>query len=58
MHVINKKEEIIIKFEGAKREALSSFGNNSILIEKYLQNPRHIEVKFWQIIMEHSYFIR
>ena len=45
MHVINKKEEIIIKFEGAKREALSSFGNNSILIEKYLQNPRHIEVQ-------------
>ena len=30
---------------GAKREALSSFGNNSILIEQYLQNPRHIEVQ-------------
>ena len=45
MHVINKKEEIIVKLEGAKREALSSFGNSSILIEKYLQNPRHIEVQ-------------
>ena len=45
MHVINKKSEIINKLEGAKREALSSFGNDSILIEKYLQNPRHIEVQ-------------
>ena len=45
MHVINKKNEIINKLEGAKREALSSFGNDSILIEKYLQNPRHIEVQ-------------
>ena len=45
MHVINKKGEITNKLEGAKREALSSFGNDSILIEKYLQNPRHIEVQ-------------
>jgi len=45
MHIIHKKGEIINKLEAAKREALSSFGNESILIEKYLQNPRHIEVQ-------------
>ena len=45
MHVINKREEIQPKLEAAKREAISSFGNDSILIEKYLKNPRHIEVQ-------------
>jgi 3-methylcrotonyl-CoA carboxylase alpha subunit len=45
MHVISKREEIKSKLAGAKREALSSFGNDSILIEKYLENPRHIEVQ-------------
>ena len=29
----------------AKREAASSFGNDSVLIEKYIQRPRHIEVQ-------------
>ena len=45
MHVIGTREEIKSKLAGAKREALSSFGNDSILIEKYLENPRHIEVQ-------------
>ncbi|HZF44254.1 MAG TPA: acetyl/propionyl/methylcrotonyl-CoA carboxylase subunit alpha [Sphingomonadaceae bacterium] len=29
----------------AKREAASSFGNDAVLIEKYIQRPRHIEVQ-------------
>jgi len=45
MYVINNREEIKLKIEAAKREALSSFGNDSILIEKYLKKPRHIEVQ-------------
>ena len=28
-----------------KREAASSFGNDDVLIEKYIQSPRHIEVQ-------------
>tara|TARA_B100000686_G_scaffold116504_1_gene123820 strand:- start:5152 stop:7143 length:1992 start_codon:yes stop_codon:yes gene_type:complete len=45
MHVINYENEVIAKVEGTKREALSSFGNEKVLIEKYIENPRHIEVQ-------------
>ena len=45
MHVIRAADEIIQKLEQAKREALSSFGDDKVLIEKYLESPRHIEVQ-------------
>ncbi|MEQ8506298.1 MAG: acetyl/propionyl/methylcrotonyl-CoA carboxylase subunit alpha [Rhodospirillales bacterium] len=32
---------------GAKREAASSFGDDRVLIEKYLTTPRHIEVQIF-----------
>jgi 3-methylcrotonyl-CoA carboxylase alpha subunit len=31
--------------DSCKREAKSSFGNDEVLIEKYIENPRHIEVQ-------------
>ncbi|MDJ0827525.1 MAG: biotin carboxylase N-terminal domain-containing protein [Rhodobacter sp.] len=31
--------------EGAKAEALGAFGNDAVLIEKYVEKPRHIEVQ-------------
>ncbi len=31
--------------ESAKREAKSAFGDDNVLIEKYLQKPRHIEIQ-------------
>ncbi len=31
--------------ESAQREALSSFGDNRVLLEKYVLNPRHIEIQ-------------
>ncbi len=31
--------------ESAKREAKNSFGDDNVLIEKYLQTPRHIEIQ-------------
>ena len=31
--------------EGAKREAKAAFGNDRVLIEKYIRQPRHIEVQ-------------
>ncbi|NJC33777.1 3-methylcrotonyl-CoA carboxylase alpha subunit [Sphingomonas jejuensis] len=32
---------------GCKREAASSFGDDRVLIEKYIQSPRHIEVQLF-----------
>lgn len=29
----------------AKRESIKSFGNDTVLVEKYLQRPRHVEVQ-------------
>ena len=31
--------------DSCKREAKSSFGNDEVLIEKFIENPRHIEVQ-------------
>ncbi|HSQ51170.1 MAG TPA: hypothetical protein VLL94_07860, partial [Nitrospiraceae bacterium] len=31
--------------EGARREAKSSFGDDCVLLERYLQRPRHIEIQ-------------
>ncbi|KAF8203881.1 carbamoyl-phosphate synthase L chain, ATP binding domain-containing protein [Pholiota molesta] len=31
--------------ESAKRESLKAFGNDTVLVEKYIQTPRHVEVQ-------------
>lgn len=43
MRIVNAKEEIAEQMERAMSEALSSFGDSSVFIEKYVRNPRHIE---------------
>ena len=35
----------------AKKETMQSFGNDNVYIEKFIENPRHIEV---QIIGDHN----
>jgi 3-methylcrotonyl-CoA carboxylase alpha subunit len=45
MRVVAKPAEFARALDGAKREALGSFGDDRVLIEKYLANPRHIEVQ-------------
>ena len=38
-------DELAEAFEGAQREALSAFGDGTVFLERYLENPRHIEVQ-------------
>lgn len=45
MRIVYKEEEFPLSLEGAKREAQKYFGNNIVLIEKFIENPRHIEVQ-------------
>ncbi len=45
MRVANDDEELVANFNIAKAEALSSFGNDEMYLEKYIKNPRHIEVQ-------------
>lgn len=35
------------QLESAKSEAMSSFGDNVMLVEKYIMTPRHIEVQIF-----------
>lgn len=45
MRIVRKKREFAAELAGAKREALAAFGNDRMLIEKYLERPRHVEVQ-------------
>jgi len=45
MRVVSTKKEFVPALEGARREAKSSFGDDRVLIERYLEKPRHIEIQ-------------
>lgn len=47
MRIVRRKEEIEHAILAAQREALSSFGDEKLLIEKYIEKPRHIEVQIF-----------
>jgi pyruvate carboxylase len=45
MRVIRKEDELEKAFNEAKREAGNAFGDDTIFIEKFVDNPKHIEVQ-------------
>lgn len=45
MRIVKKEEDFIPMFEAATKEAERFFGRGDAFIEKYLSNPRHIEVQ-------------
>lgn len=45
MRKVSSKEEFKSAFESTKREALKSFANDEVYIEKFIENPKHIEVQ-------------
>ena len=45
MKIVYKTEEFETLFSAAKSEAQKYFGNDEVYIEKFFQNPRHIEVQ-------------
>lgn len=45
MRIVHKDDELLEGIRGAKSEGLKSFSSDKVLIEKYVQNPRHIEVQ-------------
>jgi len=45
MKIVNKLEEFENLFLTARQEAKKFFGNDEVYIEKFFQNPRHIEVQ-------------
>src|SRR5438046_4477428 len=45
MKVVSEKSSFAEALEASRREAKSSFGDDRVLIERYLERPRHIEVQ-------------
>jgi 3-methylcrotonyl-CoA carboxylase alpha subunit len=45
MRVVNSSAEFADALASCQREAINSFGDDAVLIEKYVQRPRHIEIQ-------------
>jgi 3-methylcrotonyl-CoA carboxylase alpha subunit len=45
MRIVERPTDLSAAIEGAKREAAASFGDDRVLIERYLTRPRHIEIQ-------------
>lgn len=45
MRAVEKTEDFASALASCKREAINSFGDDAVLVEKYVQRPRHIEIQ-------------
>ena len=45
MRVVREQEQLVPFFESATSEALAAFGDGSVFIERFVDRPRHIEVR-------------
>ena len=45
MRVANNENEVIEGFKSSQNEAANSFGDNRLIIEKFIESPRHIEIQ-------------
>lgn len=45
MRAVDKPEDFDAALASCKREAINSFGDDAVLVEKYAQRPRHIEIQ-------------
>ncbi|AXT63182.1 pyruvate carboxylase [Aquimarina sp. AD10] len=45
MRVIRNQEELEKAFPESQREALNAFGDDTVFLEKFVENPKHIEIQ-------------
>src|SRR3546814_19747352 len=45
MRLAYSEKDVRETFESVKREGLSSFGDDRVFIEKFVEGPRHIEIQ-------------
>ena len=50
MRIVNSLDEVSEAYDRAKSEAKAAFGNDEVYVERFIQNPKHIEV---QILGDH-----
>jgi 3-methylcrotonyl-CoA carboxylase alpha subunit len=45
MRTVHSSSSFLDALESAQREALKGFGNDTVLVEKFIERPRHVEVQ-------------
>ena len=45
MRVVEKAEDFLAALDSCRREASNSFGDDAVLVERYVTRPRHIEIQ-------------
>ncbi|THB68834.1 MAG: pyruvate carboxylase, partial [Spirochaetaceae bacterium] len=45
MRIVREEKDLLREFHSARNEAKKAFGNDAVFIEKYIENPKHIEVQ-------------
>ena len=55
MRAVHQSSEFVEALHGAKREAASAFGDDRVLLEKYLESPRHVEIQVFAD--SHGHFV-
>ena len=57
MRAVEKAEDFAAALESCKREAINSFGDDAVLVEKYVQRPRHIEIQVFADTHGHCVYL-
>jgi acetyl/propionyl-CoA carboxylase alpha subunit len=47
MRIVRSEDELLEAVDGARREAVTAFGDGTVFLERYLDAPRHIEVQIF-----------
>lgn len=45
MRIVREEKDLVQEYRNAKNEALKAFGVDTMFVEKYIENPKHIEVQ-------------
>ena len=47
MKIVRGRDELVPQIESARREAMKAFGDDRLLLEKYIEEPRHVEFQIF-----------
>jgi acetyl-CoA carboxylase biotin carboxylase subunit len=57
MRRVDSPEQLAPSWDAAKREALAAFGDDHVYIEKYVVNPRHVELQVLADSFGHTIYV-
>ncbi len=57
MRVVERAADFAAALASCQREAINSFGDDAVLIEKYVQRPRHIEIQVFGDTQGHCVYL-